>query len=355
MKQLVKGVVLAAIFMTISLAERTCLATGKNHANLSLKDPQYTNDGGSVTVEYTSDNALKVDFNTKEEEEGYYTFSLYASNKINMNNKSVISFHMSTDTELLLNLQLMTNKWDTLKCQEGASIYIKQDKSKTYELLTVSEGVVKIEKGFKGTIYVPIASITTNEQAASINKFGISITQSEEQKSSFVLDNVYALETRELDQEGIKNTYQVVGNLTPLLPACGEYLYEYQVVDLAQEEHSIPFQFALANSPEGVNVSKNGTIMFFDMATTEPVKLLVTVDKDFSFYYTIYPEESWYVQQSDEASKNFIVPSPDVVANYSLASVSTASVASVDYVIRFLLVGAACSYLMFYYIKIRKR
>ncbi|MDO5521036.1 MAG: hypothetical protein Q4G58_11150 [bacterium] len=356
MKQLVKGVVLAAaIFMTINMAETNCFAAGKNNADLSLMEPQYTYDGGSVAVDYQSNNSLKVLFNTKHEDEGFYTWSLYARQQINLKNKSVISFHMDSATDVLMNVQLMTKKWDTLKCKEGASIYIKEDTSRTYELVTVTNGVFPLKKGFKGTVYVPVSSVASKKELADVNKFGVSVTQPQGVASTFTIDRARLLETSELETKGLQHNYQVMGNLTPLIPACGEYLYEYQVIEGDNKDALVPFEFALANTPPGVNVSKNGTIVFFDLATTEEVKLRVNVNNEFSFYYTIRPEESWYMQQSDKVSENFIVPSPNAVANYMSAGVPTLKVATLDYVVRFILVGAAFLYIVFYYIKIRKR
>lgn len=271
-----------------------------------------TANGGVLSIKNAENNGQEIRYSTKGEGEGYYT-AFYAYNgDIQITPKDVITFHIKAKTDIRMNINLIKqDNGKSYQLGDGELVFAKDDSDNKYEVIPVEYGTFTIQKGFKGTVYIP--QKLDNTEKVSVGNIGFIVVQTEDALTEFLFSSLGLVDGFGLKNEPFFEHFEINGQGEVEIPVTGDYYYDYElkIEQTGNEKPSVAF--VLEKDYKGITMDENGRLTVTDKAKPQTLKISIVINENFYYRYVVKIKESWMKKEKNPVVLELMVPKPEEV------------------------------------------
>lgn len=262
--------------------------------------------GGEVTIKRPRQNQLKISFDTKGEQKGYYTASFYAEKYISVGKNQVLSFYIKTKQKIRLNGNVvLAPGYESYSCKEGSKVYLKRDKSSKYEICLIENGTFEIPEKFSGEVL-----LFADREPSSMEIYGTGIfaVLAENERADFSIANIRIKDESCLQEDIYHTSFRIEGEQYPQIPMEGEYYYTYRPKFTEGKVPKDKIEFYLESEVKGIRLDKSGRLYIQSDVKPQTIRIRMEMDRKLLYHFEVNVSYSWLAKAEGIDTSSFIVP-----------------------------------------------
>lgn len=220
------------------------------------------------------------------------------------------------ETDFYLNFNLSTEKVTDIQLVDSALVFMKTENDTEYNAFAVINGTITIPSGFKGALYIPFYSMSsettgntpTNSMIASIVSFGITVLTEMDVEQAIKLEALGVLTEDQAeifpDVEGIR----ISGPSELTIPAMGESIGDYYV---QEQEEKVSVIYEAMFEGEGISISEEGRLTLTSKAEDQKIEITMTTNDNIVMKQLVELDSEWMKEQVDDAGDPYYIISVD--------------------------------------------
>ena len=305
-RKLVMGLVMIMACYIIVGNHKVQGATRKER-DISLVHVGETANGGKLTVCEKRNGDIRVRYSTKGEKEGFHTAFLFVEQYETLEDRDVLSYHISTEKKLQMNVNVMVKgKKKIVSIEDDTQIMMKQDKKKQYEISTTKFGTFEIPEGFTGTVYLPIRT----EKELQATGFGLVTVLERNQEVAYSVNSVKLSNCFKMKRSLFQKQFQPSVDTSMEIPISGEYYYKQGVCLKTEPRKELDCLFSLEEEIEGIRLDEDGRLWVTDNASAHTFTIVAQISETLLYRYKVNVVESWLKSMEYDEVQNFLVQRP---------------------------------------------
>lgn len=272
-------------------------------------------DGGDISLSTTKNGQISVSYSTNGQKEGYYTAYLHQTTPVVLKNETMAVVTLSTNDETWMNLLLVDENQNTVTCEDGTSIYLKENETDVYEQTDVTNGVIQIPAGFEGTVYFPIQQGKKGHELKSTVTAGFITVLPQDAKTEYTVSDFKLGNKAEFIAKG--ELLVIEGERSIEIPVKGEYTYRYTVKNGSNVAFSLASEADSAeNQSLGVSITADGVLTVSQKAKEQSISLQCTNENGTTYKYQVTLTESWFRSEEATEYQMYVVPDQSSIYSY---------------------------------------
>jgi len=309
--------------------------------NILLNELGHSNNGGDTSISFKENQTWDIKYDTKGEEEGYYTTFFFAQHGYSLSKGNVISFHIEAKSVVRMNINFALEEGTKpYLLDDDAVVFTRNDNESKYDFVPVDYGTFSLPKGFSGTVYIPIQKL---KKALQVTNLGFIIVQKNNQITNMSFSNLTVSNGYELDNEVFHEQFEIIGPQEMEIPLSGEYHYQYSV-QMKDELKKVPkCLFYLEEDEKDLKIDKTGKVILTNQTKAREISFVIELNGILRYHYKAVIKNSWMLSEKDPVVYDLIVPKKSEVARIKYSDKNFDDIIQISF-------GIATSFFMAFYI-----
>lgn len=263
------------------------------------------------TEEYVNvdkiDNGFSISVTNSLEGDGSTTAYFSPSKVEDLENYGALAFHIENKSEGEIKLNFIINESSkNYMLKDDDNILVLEDDEDTLRRITVSNGVFQLEKGFKGTVYIPF-KVLKDKYFGEIISWGMTITCQHGEVKNFDITNFSYMEKRNAENLNSIALTKISGDIEMPVLTVGEAIVDYKSEDAVK--------FFLNDEYKGVSLNEEGRLSVNSDAEEGVVKVFARKENGKEFYFKVNLKKGLTQSLSGVTGKSLATPSIEEVVN----------------------------------------